>query len=85
MQESTEPEEQPKKAKLKRKVGASESCIRTDLIKLVPNAAKAAVLEGMFVCYREACVQLTGLAWKQFLAEGAAPLWRGVDSSNPLS
>lgn len=78
-------EEPKERAKLKRKVSASESCIRTDLIKLDPNAGKAAVLEEMFVFYRDACVQLTDLAWKQFLAGDSGPLWRQVQAPNPLT
>lgn len=37
----------------KRKISPNESCIRTDLIELAPNAGKAAVLESMFAAYRE--------------------------------
>ena len=50
------------KAKLKRKVKASDSCIRTDLLRLEPNDGKAAWLSGLFKAYRDACSQMMAAA-----------------------
>jgi len=44
--------------RLKSKKSKSESCIRTDLMKLCPNEGKKADLGKLFESYQSACVQM---------------------------
>ena len=56
------------KAKHKRKVKASDSCIRTDLLRLSPNEGKAAWLAGLFKAYRDLSSQMMAAAWDDWQA-----------------
>ena len=78
----------PERQRLKRKKSKSESCIRTDLIRLCPNEGKKADLAKLFDSYQAACGQMLTLAWSDWTSgskrTAANALWRQVQSPQPL-
>ena len=68
--------------RLKRKKSKTESCIRTDLIRLCPNEGKKADLAKLFDSYQAACVQMLPLAGNSTILQAAERVAKGILESH---